>query len=378
MKPERAWATIDLDLVSENLRNLRALLPEKKILAVVKADAYGHGSIPISRRLEAEGIDFLGVGTSREALELRGAGISSPVLVLGALVEPELDLLIEEGVSVTVHSPGRIEILQEAARRLDQPMAIHLLIDTGMSRLGVSADQAAQHARTIDSCPHLRLEGIGTHLPSPWDLNEVARQRALLDGIVRELAAAGIHPPLIHIDASASALQSPASQANMVRIGGAIYGLSDKLPKADSFRPILTLKSQIVYLRDHPPGQSIGYGGTYTTSRNCRLATIPIGYHDGFPSTLSNRGEVLVRGHRVPVVGRVTMDYTVIDVTEVEGTVVGDEVTLLGRDGSERIDVEEIALWCGIVPYEVTCLLGRRILRHHRTRIADELELEGS
>ncbi len=377
MKPHRAWANIDLDMLADNLRALRSLLPDKKILAVVKADAYGLGAIPISRQLEDGGIDYLGVGTSREALDLRNAGIISPILVLGALVEPEIEMLINQNVSVTIHSPGRIDELQDAASRVNRPLPVHLLVDTGMSRLGVSPEQAVHHACTISMQPHLRLEGIGTHLSSPSNEKEVVRQRKMFAQITGDLASRGIEPPLVHIDASIAALGDPDPHANMVRIGGALYGLASSTPGTDLLHPILTLKSQIVYLRDHPPGQPIGYGGTFTTPRHCRLATLPIGYHDGFPSTMSNRGEVLVHGKRAAVVGRVTMDYTVIDVTDVEGAAVGDEVTLLGSDGSEQISIEDIARWCQIVPYEVTCLLGRRILRHHKSALSKELELEG-
>ena len=377
MKPERAWATIDLDVIANNLKLLRRHLPDKKILAVVKADAYGHGSIAVSKRLAAENIDFLGVGTSREALDLREAGISTPILVLGALVEPELDLLIDQEVSVTIHSPGRIKILNETALQMGQTLGVHLLIDTGMSRLGVSPDQAVSHAWAINHCKGLRLEGIGTHLPSPSQPQIVSRQREILHQIVRELQSAGFDSFLVHVDASESALRDPDPAAGMVRIGGALYGFFNKLPAGSGLEAALSLRSQIVYLRDHPPGHSIGYGGTYVTTRQSRLATVPIGYHDGFPSTLSNCGQMVIRGQRVPVVGRVTMDYTIIDVTDVPGTVVGDEVVLIGSSGSERIEAEEISQWCGILPYEVTCLLGRRINRHHVARISEELELEG-
>ena len=220
MKPHRAWATIDLDMLADNLRALRSLLPDKKILAVVKADAYGLGAIPISRRLEDGGIDYLGVGTSREALDLRNAGITSPVLVLGALVEPEIEMLIDQNVSVTIHSPGRIDELQDAASRVNRPLPVHLLVDTGMSRLGVSPEQAVHHACTISMQPHLRLEGIGTHLSSPSDAKEVVRQRKLFAQITGDLASRGIEPPLVHIDASIAALGDPDPHANMVRIGG--------------------------------------------------------------------------------------------------------------------------------------------------------------
>lgn len=377
MKPERAWATIDLDAIANNLKVLRQRLPGKKILAVVKADAYGHGSIPVSKRLEQENIDFLGVGTSREALDLRESGISTPILVLGALVEPELDLLIDQEIAVTLHSPGRIENLDKTALQMGRKLAVHLLVDTGMARLGVSPDQAVTHARSIARCEGLQLEGIGTHLPTPSDTSMVFRQREILHKIVAELENLGIGPLLVHIDASESALRYPDPDAAMVRIGGALYGLFNHLPAGEGLETALSLHSQIVYLRDHPSGHPVGYGGTYVTTRNSRLATVPIGYHDGFPSTLSNRGQMIVRGQRVAVVGRVTMDYTVIDVTDVPGTVVGDEVTLIGTDRDERIEAEEISRWCGILPYEVTCLLGRRINKHHVAMLPREFELEG-
>lgn len=377
MKPERAWAVIDLDAIAYNLERMRHNLPDKKILAVVKADAYGHGSIAVAKKLAEHDIDVLGVGTSREALDLRAAGISIPILVLGALVEPELDLLIEEDVSVTVHSPGRIEILNQVALQLGRILKVHLLVDTGMARLGVSCDQAVAHAKAIGECKGLHLEGIGTHLPTPSDPLLVQRQRQILHRIIDDLEVAGFDSLQIHVDASESSLRDPDPRAGLVRIGGALYGFFHKSPAGIGLRAALTLHSQVVYLRDHPPGRSIGYGGTYRTTRQSRLATIPIGYHDGFPSTLSNRGQMLIRGQRVPVVGRVSMDYTVIDVTDVPGTVVGDEVVLIGSSGDQRIEAEEIAQWCGILPYEVTCLLGRRINRHHIGKISEEIILEG-
>ncbi|MGE4618631.1 MAG: alanine racemase [Planctomycetota bacterium] len=377
MKPDRTWATIDLDIVASNLELLRCLLPEKKILGVVKADAYGHGSIPISRRLADENIDYLGVGTSREALDLRKSNIDTPILVLGALIDSELDLLIDQNISVTIHSSSRIKLLDEIAQKRGQTLGVHLLVDTGMSRLGVSPEQAFIHGSEIDRCPGLRFEGIGTHLPTPGSTPIVARQQEILHDIVNNLENAGIGPLLVHIDASEAALRHPDPTAGMVRLGGALYGFFRHLPAGKELKAVLNLHSQVVYLRDHPPHQPIGYGGTFVTARQSRLATVPIGYHDGFSSALSNRGQVIIRGQRVPVVGRVTMDYCMVDVTDVPGTVVGDEVTLIGTDGDATITAEEIADWSGTLPYEVTCLLGSRVERHHVGKFTQELEMEG-
>jgi alanine racemase len=363
MRSERAWARIDLNRLSTNLAEARSRLPEQKILAVVKADAYGHGAIAVCHQLQQDGIDYLGVGTSREAIDLRNEGIDAPILVLGALLPTELPEVIEREITVTIHSPGRISELDQLASEMGRQVKVHLLVDTGMGRLGVSHHNAGQHARQIADSPWLFLEGVGTHLASPGDADQTGLQRSLFQSFIAELNSLNVFPELIHVDASHSALGHPCDKTNMVRLGGWIYGITSHPAPSVDLRPALSLHSQIVYLRDHPEGRPIGYGGTFVTSRASRLATISIGYHDGLPTTLSNQGELLVRGHRVPVVGRVTMDYTIVDVTDVPGVSVGDLVTLLGTDGEEEISAPEMAAWCGLVPYEVTCLLGRRILR---------------
>ncbi len=363
MRSERAWASIDLDRLSSNLSQARKSLPDQKILAVVKADAYGHGATAICKRLQDEGIDYLGVGTSREAIDLRNIGITAPILILGALLPTELPEVIDREITVTIHSPGRIEELESLARTRGQQVKVHLLVDTGMARLGVSTTNAVEYAEMIDSSRWLDLEGLGTHLATPGDKNQVQLQRSLFQTITKDLEKRRIRPPLIHVDSSHSALGKLPEATTMVRLGGWLYGIPGQLDDTVSLSPVLSLHSQIVYLRDHPEGRPIGYGGTFVTARPSRLATISIGYHDGLPTTLSNRGELLIQGNRVPVVGRVTMDYTTVDVTDVPGVSVGDIVTLLGNDGAEEIDAVEMASWCGLVPYEVTCLLGRRILR---------------
>jgi alanine racemase len=373
MKGDRAWACIDLDRISTNLSCARDMLPSRRILAVVKADAYGHGAISVCKRLQEDGIDYLGVGTSREALDLRAHGITAPILVLGALIESELDSVMEQDITVTIHSPGRIAELEKLAQNRGKPIPVHLLVDTGMSRLGVSSEHAAKYAQIIEKSPWLHLEGLGTHLSTPRSDEIVHLQKTAFRTVLNTLQELGIHPPFIHVDASKSALRCTDPDFNMVRLGGWIYGI---LPKDDTnlqLSPALSLHSQIVYLRDHTEGRSIGYGGTFVTKRDSRLATISIGYHDGLPTSLSNKGFVIVRGTKVPVVGRVTMDYTTIDVTDVPGVEVGDFVTLLGEDNGESIRAEELAHWCNLVPYEVTCLLGRRITRVPVSQLEDKV-----
>ena len=385
MRSERAWARIDLNRISANLAEARSLLPGQKILAVVKADAYGHGATAVCKRLQDEKVDYLGVGTSREAIDLRNEGIEAPILVLGALLPTELPEVIDRQITVTIHSPGRITELEELASNLSRKVKVHLLVDTGMGRLGVSHGNAGQHASQIARSPWLHLEGVGTHLASPADHDQTDLQRSLFQDFLTDLKARDITPELIHVDATHSALDHFSGSTSMVRLGGWIYGITRQLPPSVSLNPVLSLHSQIVYLRDHPEGRPIGYGGTFVTNRDSRLATISIGYHDGLPTTLSNKGELLVREHRVPVVGRVTMDYTIVDVTDVPGVSVGDLVTLLGSDGDDEITAREMADWCGLVPYEVTCLLGRRIQRiavsgehaktaRHEPKVGSELE----
>lgn len=379
MRSERAWARIDLNQISANLSEARSRLPGQKILAVVKADAYGHGATAVCQKLQQDGIDYLGVGTSREAIDLRNEGIQSPILVLGALLPTELPEVIDREITVTIHSPGRITELEELARRRGREVKVHLLVDTGMGRLGVSHGNAGQHANQIAESRWLKLEGVGTHLASPGDPDQTDLQRSLFQAFLTELKTRNIIPELVHVDATHSAVGQFSGNSNMVRLGGWIYGITRGFDPAIALRPALSLFSQIVYLRDHPEGRPIGYGGTFVTTRDSRLATISIGYHDGLPTTLSNKGELLVRGHRVPVVGRVTMDYTIVDVTDVPDVSVGDLVTLLGTDGDEEISALEMANWCGLVPYEVTCLLGRRIQRiavseEHVSSLTRELE----
>ena len=333
----RVWADIDLGVLRENLRLAHARIPaHTAVLGVVKADAYGHGAVPVSRALAAAGISMLGVGDAHEAIELREARIETPILVLGATLEPEIPALIRHRIVPTIHSPDRIATFARAAREAGVRLPVHLLIDTGMSRLGVTPERALEHLIAIAAEPALTLAGVGTHLASPdqepFSREQIARFSSVLHGAV----AAGVRPPLVHIASSLPLAHYPETCHDMVRLGGFLYGLRHVEPAGmEAPKPVLSLRTEVAYLRDHPAGTAIGYGGSYVTPRPSRLATLPVGYHDGLPFAVSNRGEVLVRGKRAPVVGRVTMDYVCIDVTEIPGVETGETVTMIGDDGDD-------------------------------------------
>jgi len=362
----RVWAEIDLGALRANHARARRSLPGGcGITGVVKADAYGHGAVPVSRALEEEGIDQLAVGDADEAVQLREAGIRTPILVLGASIEAEIPALIAARVIPSIHSPERIAHFAREANRAGVRLPVHLFVDTGMSRLGVNAERALEHLRAIADEPSLVLVGLGTHLASPeqevWSREQLAR----FDAVIFAARSAGLLPPRVHVASSLPLDRYPESSHDMVRLGGALYGLHPDLSRLGpaAGTPVLSLRTQVIHLRDLPSDAPVGYGGTFVTRRATRLATLPVGYHDGFPHSLSNRGQVLIRGVRAPVVGRVSMDYVTIDVTEVPAASTGDTVTILGEDGGDRIHAAELAAWAGTVCYEIPSRLGPRVVR---------------
>ncbi|MCI0651765.1 MAG: alanine racemase [Planctomycetes bacterium] len=360
----RVWAEIDLARLGRNLIACRGMIPPNcKVLGVVKADAYGHGAVAVSSAMMRRGIAMLGVGDSNEAIRLREAGIAAPILVLGAVVEGEIPELIRHRVIPMIHSPERIQDFNRAALRLGTRMPVHLLVDTGMSRLGVTPARALEHWRSILEASNLELRGVGTHLASPQEDPAFTREQiAVFLRCIDAARAAGIAPPLLHVVSSAALQRCADVHLDMVRLGGFLYGISPE-PLPSGIEPMLSLYTQIVYLRDHAPNTSIGYGGTYRTRGHARIATLPVGYHDGYAHHLSNRAHVLIRGERAPVVGRVSMDYVMVDVTRIAGAAIGDRVTLIGKDGGQEIAVADLARWAQTIPYEITCHLGARVRR---------------
>jgi alanine racemase len=367
----RVWAEVRLPNLEHNLELIRRRLESRvRIMVVVKADAYGHGAIPVAWTCLRAGAHMLGVGNSSEAIELREAGITAPVLVLGAIIEGEVSAVVEYGISSCIHSENRLDLLEREARRQKRPARVHLMVDTGMGRLGSSASSAGRLLERIRKSPgELHLEGICTHYSGSGQGDNRGRTRGQA---ARLLESLGLDPEaprdfLLHASNSGAIFMPPdvgPPPLDLVRPGIAVYGINPgSLPAELDLRPVLALRSQIIFLKDIPAGTPVGYDSTHVTGRRTRIATVPVGYNDGYSWRLSNRAEVLIRGRRAPVVGSVTMDYLMVDVGHVAPVHIGDTVTLIGRDGDEEITALDLARQAGTIPYEVTCSLGLRVKR---------------
>lgn len=372
MQHRRVWAEIDLDAITSNLQTIRnAIGPGKGIMAIVKANAYGHESIPIGWHLASLGVDMLGVGDSQEAIELRCAGVSIPILVLGAIVSGELSDVVSNNIAITVHSNERVRVLEREARRARQPVSVHLKVDTGMARLGCKPSSALELARLIHSCDHLRFDGICTHFSSvgsasaagTGDDNFTDRQVRTFNRVVGEIERAGIPVPRRHAAASAAILRGVATHLDMVRPGLSLYGIGPSPELQAGLTPALSLKTQVIFLKDCPAQTPVGYNRTHVTPQRTRVATLPVGYNDGYPFRLGGRGQVIIRGRKCSVIGRVSMDYLTVDVGHVPGVSVGDEVVLIGASGRESITATDLAEQCGTIPYEILTRIGRRVER---------------
>ena len=374
---ERAWAEIDLDALQFNIESIKNSIDKAaKIIAVIKTDGYGHGAIQIARILEEEEqVWGYAVATAEEAFSLRDAKIQKPVLILGYTFPYSYGQIIEEEVRSTVFTYETAKELSDLAVTAGKDCRIHIKIDTGMTRIGIHPDDEGMALiRKISGLPGLQIEGIFTHFATAdeADRTKTYHQMTLFkeyaDRVDDEL---GIRIPMRHCSNSAGIAGIPEANMDAVRAGIILYGLwpSDEV-KADGriqLRPMLSLKSRVVYVKMVPRGQEISYGGTYTTTRDTRVATICIGYGDGYPRSLSNCGHVLVKGQRASILGRVCMDQFMVDVTDIEQPVrVGEQVTLIGRDGGACITMEELGALSGRFNYELACDIGKRIPRIYR------------
>ncbi len=374
---ERAWAEIDLDALQFNIESIKNSIDKAaKIIAVIKTDGYGHGAIQIARILEEEEqVWGYAVATAEEAFSLRDARIQKPILILGYTFPYSYGQIIEEEVRSTVFTYETAKELSDLAVAAGKDCRIHIKIDTGMTRIGIHPDDEGMALiRKISGLPGLQIEGIFTHFATAdeADRTKTYHQMTLFkeyaDRVDDEL---GIRIPMRHCSNSAGIAGIPEANMDAVRAGIILYGLwpSDEV-KADGriqLRPMLSLKSRVVYVKMVPRGQEISYGGTYTTTRDTRVATICIGYGDGYPRSLSNCGYVLVKGQRAPILGRVCMDQFMVDVTDIEQPVrVGEQVTLIGRDGGACITMEELGALSGRFNYELACDIGKRIPRIYR------------
>lgn len=367
LRPTRA--IIDLSALEENYREIRKGLPQGvKVLAVVKADAYGHGVVPVAKRLESLGCDLFGVALCEEGVELREAGIKVPILVLSGFFESQVEVLPRFDLTPVVFHRSHLPLLNRAGEVEGKRIGIHLKVDTGMGRLGIMPEDVPSFLRDLSSYPYLYLEGVMSHLSEAED-EEGAFSREQIErfeGTLETIRACGFHPPYIHISNSAAIFNLKAHY-NLVRPGIMLYGSypDESLRGKVDLKPVMRLVTSILQVRRVPEGMPISYGREFVTRRESLIGVIPIGYGDGFPRALSNRGFVLVRGRRVPVVGRVCMDLTMIDLTDIGEVGIGEEVVLVGRQGGEEIRIEEFARLSGTISYEALCRIGPRVPREY-------------
>jgi alanine racemase len=378
----RVWAEIDLSALRRNMaRVLSCLQPEARVLAVVKADAYGHGAVPVARALSDQpGLWGFGVGDSQEALELRAAGILAPILILGTIIREEEAQVVSHDVRVCVHSMERFATLEDESRRQGRRTRVHVMVDTGMGRLGALPARSSELARAVAASRWLELEGVASHMSAGrpgHPFTGVQRDRLL--SVLADLESDHIRPPLVHFANTAAILGGEGCNQPLVRPGISLYGVlgPDLQHRANALglEAVMSLRTQIVYMKDVPAGTPIGYNGTHVTARATRVATLPIGYNDGLAYRLSNRGRALLKGACAPIIGSISMDYTMLDVGHIDGARVGDTVTLIGRDGGQSIGIPELASIVGTIPYEISCSVGKRV---HRLYVREDLPLPGA
>jgi alanine racemase len=372
------WAEISLSTLCQNFRALRAHVGKAvEVCAVIKADAYGHGATPCALALERAGANWFGVTTTDEGMPLRSAGLGGRILLMTGFWRGEEEEVVRQNLTATVWEPWHLELLDRAARDQDAgPQPVHLKIDTGMGRLGVSLEEVRSMCREIRRYSNIALEGISTHFASSEivDAAENENQIANFEQAVRIVQEQGLHPALLHMDNTGAMMARPETWKSMVRPGIALYGYALKQSRGGKpisngptldLEPALSWRTRIISIREFGAGQALGYNGTYTTPHPARIAVLPVGYADGYRRGLSNRGRVIVRDTYAPIVGAISMDLTLVDVTHVHGVEEGDDVALLGSSGDLKVDAVELANLCGTVPYEILCGISKRVPRVH-------------
>jgi len=374
------WVEIDRAALGHNIGLFRKLIgPGKKLLAVVKANAYGHGLLEVSRLALARGVDWLGVHSLEEALALRAAGLRPPVLILGAVALDELKTAVEADTRLTIYNPETVDRLAAVTARLGKKARVHVKVETGTNRQGVAEKQLLGLVRRIRKSPNLVLEGLSSHFANIEDTTDPSYPDYQLENYKRAaslLEDQGLRVPVKHMSCTAATILFPRTHFDLARVGIGLYGL---WPSKETYlsclhqhlsplklKPVLSWKTRVVQVKTLAKGSFVGYGCTFRTTRPSRLAVLPVGYSDGYDRRLSNAGYVLIRGRRAPVRGRVAMDFIMVDVTDVPAAKLEDEVTLLGRDGRESISAEQMASLAGTISYEVLArinpLLPRRVV----------------
>ena len=365
------WAEIDLGLLIENFRSIRSFCGDDiSYMAVIKADAYGHGAVEGAKRLEAEAVDWFGVACLEEAVELRQAGITLPILVFGGAWAGQEISFLNFDLTPMVFTIEQAERLNDAGRRTSKSVGIHVKIDSGMNRVGFRPEEASTAARRLSELRNIRVDGLMTHFAVADKLEEsdfTNEQISKFATAVEIFLRAGHRPEFVDLANSPGAVVHPHSRSKMVRIGGLLYGIADDiLPSGinkPAVKPVMAVYTKVAMIKMVPKGESIGYGRTFTAKRDSLIATVPIGYNDGYDRALSNIGEMIVRGRPVPVVGRISMDWVTLDVTDVPAVQVEDKVTVIGSDGDHCVTVEDLARKIDTISYEVTCGIAPRVAR---------------
>ena len=373
--PVSTWVEVDLDILDANLDAIRREIgAEREVLLVVKADAYGHGAVEVSRAAAARGVRQFGVATLHEGIQLRRAGLAADVWVLSPLLESEIDGAIEHGLEPTLPSLEFARALSGAARAVGKAVRVHVEVDTGMGRTGVDATEAIDFLEAVDALPGLRVGSVYTHFPDADadDLHFARQQVARFHEVLAALDAKGLTPPLVHAANSAGTLRLPEGRLSLVRPGLAAYGMAPPnaadTPAGRALHPAMAFKARLVQVRRVRAGRPISYGRAFVTARDSLIGVVPVGYGHGYSWLCSNRGQMLVGGARVPIVGRVTMDLTMLDLTDLAAAASrpprpGDPVVLFGSRNGVSIPVEELAAWSETLPYEVLCTIGKRVTR---------------
>ena len=366
------YAEIDLSAIRDNIKAIRARVgPSVRIMPAVKANGYGHGAVEVSRACLRAGADVLCVATPEEGIELREAGIDAPILILGCCRPDAADAVVSNEMASTVCDLIFARAMSDAAVRQGKTALVHIKVDTGMGRIGIQPEEAIDYVATLSALPGMRVGGVFTHFPSAdeADRSFTVSQIGTFRKVIAALKRKGVSISLFHASNSGAVLAFPEADFDAVRPGIMIYGSypSSEVPRSIPIREAMTLKTRIVFLKESEAGTTVSYGRTHALKRCSKIATLPIGYADGYMRALSNMGDAAVRGVRTPVIGRVCMDQIMIDVTDVPGVELGDEVILIGG-GHEYLSVNSVAAKAGTISYEMYCALASRVPRVYLNR----------
>ncbi|MDP2929840.1 MAG: alanine racemase [Candidatus Omnitrophota bacterium] len=367
------WADVDLKALEHNYIQVKRLAgKDVQMMTVVKANAYGHGTVEVSRVLEEMGVNYLGVATTDEAVRLRDHGLKTPVLILGSVLPEEVKIARDRDITLTLCSHEILKEIRVLAKNEDAgetKVKVHVKVDTGMGRIGVWHEDALNFVKEVAVEKSVLLEGIYTHFSSAGrDEFFTDYQMESFERLLVSIEKSWIKIPLKHAANSIATVDFKRAHLNLARPGLIIYGMYPKhtFPKLIKLKPVLSLKTKIVFLKDIPPGRSISYGRTFITQRHTKIATLPIGYADGYHRGLSNKAQVLVRGQYAPVVGKITMDQMMIDVGHIRGVKIGDEVVLIGKQGHHEIRIEKLARLAGTIAYDFICAISNRVPRIYK------------